>query len=68
MKNVVISFVLLIIVLGISVYAYNNDNGIGNGIDSISRNINAKIDGFDYSENVQPGSGHSNDLANSTTH
>jgi hypothetical protein len=68
MKDIVISFVLLIIVLGITVWAFNNDNGIGNGVDSIATNINSKIDAFDYSELVAPGTGHNNDLANSTSH
>lgn len=69
MKNVVISFVMLIIVLGITVWAFNNENGIGNGIHSLSSNINTKIDSFDYNELVEPGSGlHNNELKNSTNH
>jgi hypothetical protein len=68
MKNVVISFVLLIIMLGITVWSFNNENGIGNGIHSISTNINSKIDGFDYSPLVAPGAGHNNDLTDSTSH
>jgi hypothetical protein len=68
MKQIVISFVLLIIVLGISVWSFNNENGVGNGIHSISTNINGKIDAFDYSGTVQPGAGHNNDLSGSTNH
>jgi hypothetical protein len=68
MKQIVISFVLLIIVLGITVWSFNNENGIGNGIHSISTNINSKIDAFDYSELVAPGTGHNNDLSNSSSH
>lgn len=66
MKNIVISFVMLIIVLGITVWAFNNENGIGNGIHSMATNINSKIDAFDYNELVAPGVGHNSDLANST--
>lgn len=68
MKNIVISFVALIIVLGITVWAFNNENGVGNGIHSAASNINKKIDGFDYSELVAPGTGHNTELKNSTTH
>lgn len=68
MKDIVISLVALIVLLGITVWAFNNDNGIGNGVHSLSRNINTKVDGFDYSGTVAPGAGQNNALKSSTSY
>lgn len=68
MKQIIVSFALLIIVMGIVVWSFNNENGIGDGIDSMATNINSKIDAFDYNELVAPGAGHNQELSNSTAH
>jgi uncharacterized protein YxeA len=67
MKDIVISLVALIVLLGITVWALNNENGIGNGVHSLSKNINTKVDGFDYSGTIAPGTGQNGALKSSSS-
>lgn len=43
MKEVIISMVLTIIIMGITFWAMNNPNGIGAGIDSSANHLRQKI-------------------------
>lgn len=64
MNNIVSTVLTIILVIGVVFFVFNNGDGLGNAIDSGSRNINDKLDNFDYSGLLAPGApGHSSELS-----
>ncbi|WNC17898.1 hypothetical protein [Brevibacillus brevis] len=62
MQGIVSMIVVCILLLGTTFWIWNNDDGLGDGIDDGARTVSEKVEQFDYSHTTAPGAGHNNEM------